>query len=268
MAYNKLIMSVFHNPQWVLIITAAITCYFMMRFIRNNVEQYSDLYLATYVYMGDSIYMSSFNIMRQGLALSIAAQAIEEVKYEKYKKAIVWVAIAMCFHLSALLFVAVLLIYKLKKKRRYYKWVVLGACILPIALPILTTIVSKILPKYASYLQTSFWSAQAKGTLVLWGIIIIAILIMIRRKGNDERTWWLIYMATIYIGIELIGMRYTVISRVAMYFRIGLPLFFPTMKKYFSTNSRLIYVGGILFVMTWSFLSYASSPARLYTFGF
>lgn len=91
---------------------------------------------------------------------------------------------------------------------------------------------------------------------------------MIRRKDNDERTWWLIYMATIYIGIELIGMRYTVISRVAMYFRIGLPLFFPTMKKYFGTNSRLIYVGGILFVMTWSFLSYASSPARLYTFGF
>lgn len=122
--------------------------------------------------------------------------------------------------------------------------------------------------KYVSYLQISFWSAQAKGTLVLWGIIIIAILIMIRCKDNDERTWWLIYMATIYIGIELIGMRYTMISRVAMYFRIGLPLFFPTMKKYFSTNSRLIYVGGILFVMTWSFLSYASSPARLYIFGF
>lgn len=57
MAYNKLIMSVFHNPQWVLIITAAITCYFMMRFICNNVEQYSDLYLATYVYMCDSIYI-------------------------------------------------------------------------------------------------------------------------------------------------------------------------------------------------------------------
>lgn len=51
--------------------------------------------------------MSSFNIMRQILALSIAAQAIEEVKQEKYKKAIVWVAIAACFHLSALLFVFV-----------------------------------------------------------------------------------------------------------------------------------------------------------------
>ncbi len=57
MAYNKLIMSVFHNPQWVLIITAAITCYFMMRFIRDNVEQNSDLYLATYVDMCDSIYI-------------------------------------------------------------------------------------------------------------------------------------------------------------------------------------------------------------------
>ena len=122
-------------------------------------------HLITYVYMCDSIYMSSFNIMRQVLALSIAAQAIEEVKQEKYKKAIVWVAIAACFHLSALLFVAVLLIYKLKEKRKYYKWIVLGVCILPVALPLLTTIVSKILPKYVSYLQTSFWSAEAKGTL-------------------------------------------------------------------------------------------------------
>lgn len=91
---------------------------------------------------------------------------------------------------------------------------------------------------------------------------------MIRRKGNDERTWWLIYMAIIYIGIELIRMKYTMISRVAMYFCIGLPLFFPTMKKYFSTNSRIIYAGCILFVMAWSFLSYSNSPARLYTFGF
>ena len=64
-----------------------------------------------------------------------------------------------------------------------------------------------------------------------------------------------IYMATIYIGIELIGMRYTVISRVAMDFRIGLLLFFPTMKKYFTTNSRLIYVAGVLIIMTWSFLA-------------
>lgn len=268
MAYNKLIMSVFHNPQWVLLITAAITSYFMMKFIQNNVEQKNDIYLATYVYMCDSIFMSSFNVMRQILALSIAAQAINEAKNEKYKKAVAWIAVASCFHLSALIFLGVLFVYKLKDKKKYYKWLVVGVCAMPIALPLLTNIVTRVLPKYASYLQTSFWDASAKGTLVLWGIIVVAILIMIRNKGSDERAWWLIYIVTIYIGIELIGMRFTVISRVAMYFRIVLPLFFPTMKKYFTANSRLIYVAGVLIIMTWSFFSYASSPSRLYTFGF
>ena len=268
MAYNKLIITVFHNPQWVLLITAAIISYFMMQFIQNNVEQKNDIYLATYVYMCDSIYMSSFNIMRQILALSIAAQAINDFKNENYKKAAVWIAVASCFHISALVFLLILFVYKLKDKRKYYKWLVICVCAMPIALPLITNVVTRFLPKYASYLQTSFWNAQAKGTLVLWGIIVVAILIMIRNTASDERAWWLIYMATIYIGIELIGMRFTVISRVAMYFRIVLPLFFPTMKKYFTANSSLIYVAAVLIIMTWSFFSYASSPARLYTFGF
>lgn len=41
-------------------------------------------------------------------------------------------------------------------------------------------------------------------------------------------------MATIYIGVELVGMHLTVISRVAMYFRIFLVLLFPIAQKYFT----------------------------------
>lgn len=266
--YNKVIMLAFHNPQIVLLITAIITSLLMMRFLESNVEESNDLYMATYIYMCDSIYMNSFNIMRQVLALSIAAQSIDEVKKSNYKKALAWILVATCIHLSAVIFILILIAYKLNNKRKYYKYLVIGLCVLPLALPMITVIAGKLSPKYASYLHVSYWGAQAKGTLLLWGIIIIAIIIMARSKSNDNRAWWLIYVATLYIGIEIFAMRLTVISRVAMYFRIGLLLFFPTMKKYFEGNSRLLYTMGILAVMTISFFSYANSPARVYTFCF
>lgn len=266
MAYNKLIMSIFRTPQAVLLITAVITSLLIMKFIVDNVEQKNDIYLATYIYMCDAIYMNSFNVMRQVFALAITVQSVNEIKKGNYKKATVWIAMASCMHLSALMFVIALVAYRLNNKRRNYKWLIVGMLALPIALPLITIVAGKLSPKYVAYLQVSYWAGQAKGTLLLWIIIIVAIFIMIRSKKDDNYIWWLIYMATIYIGVELIGMRLTVISRVALYFRIGLLLFFPAVRQYFDHKGKLLYTIAMLVILTMSFFSYASSPARIYSF--
>lgn len=268
MAYNKLVVSIFRTPQAVLLITAIITSLLVMKFIVDNVEQKNDIYLATYIYMCDAMYMSSFNVMRQVFALAIAAQSVNEIKNNDYKKAAIWIAVASGIHLSALVFVIVLLVYKLNNKRKNYKWLIVGLLALPAALPLITIIAGKLSPKYAAYLRVSYWEGQAKGTLLLWAIIVVAIIIMIRSKKNDNYIWWLVYMATIYIGIELIGMRLTVISRVALYFRIGLLLFLPSIRQYFDNKGKLLYTMGMLAILTISFFSYASSPARVYTLCF
>ena len=140
------------------------------------------------------------------------------------------------------------------------------------ALPVLITVAIKVVcifsSKYACYLSVSFWGAQLRGTLLLWIIIAIVLFIMIRANQSDNIDWWLIYMATIYIGVELVGMQLTVISRVAMYFRIFLVLLFPIAQKYFTKKSGQFYKIGVVMLMTVSFFSYASSPARLCTFCF
>lgn len=144
----------------------------------------------------------------------------------------------------------------------------MAVCALPVLIPVAIKVVSIFSSKYASYLSVSFWGAQLRGTLLLWIIIAIVLFIMIRANQSDNIDWWLIYMATIYIGVELVGMQLTVISRVAMYFRIFLVLLFPIAQKYFTKKSGQFYKIGVVMLMTVSFFSYASSPARLYTFCF
>lgn len=264
MIYNKLIMALFHNSQWVLIITAIITNILMGKFILDNVPNKNDIYLATYIYICDSFFMNSFNTMRQIFALSIAVQSIKTVKVRNFKKGIIWILVASLLHQSAILFIMGLLIYLIKDKRRYYKYLLGGVCAFPLFLPLFIRMASIVSIRYAKYLQISYWNAQVRGTMVLWSVIIAVIFVAVNSKQCTNFDWWLVYFATLYIGIEFIGLRLTVISRVALYFRIGLLLFFPSAKKFFGLKSRGVYEIAVIVLMTLSYFSYANSPARVY----
>lgn len=266
LAYCKIIMCVFHNAQAVLFVTAAITNILIAKFILDNLESKSDVIFAVYVYMCDAMFMNSFNTMRQIFALAIAIQSIALLKRKRHVKACICVLVSACFHQSALLFLVADVFYLLKDKNKKYKYLLVAIFILPVSLPIFMKIVSAFSLKYANYLTLSFWGAQLRGTLMLWVLIAVTLIVMIRSKKSNEFDWWLIYMATCYIGIELIGIQLTVVSRVAMYFRIGLVLLFPIAEKYFEKKSGRVYRLGIFAMMTISYISYAHSPARLYTF--
>lgn len=266
LAYCKIIMCIFHNAQAVLFITAAITNALIAKFILDNLESKTDVIFAVYIYMCDALFMNSFNTMRQIFAISIAVQSIQMLRKRKYIKASFCVLFSACFHQSALLFFIADVFFLMKEKRRKYKYVLAVVCVLPVFLPICVKVVSAFSAKYASYLTVSFWGAQLHGTLLLWGLIAVTLIVMIKSQKSREFDWWIIYMATCYIGVELIGMQLTVVSRVAMYFRIGLVLLFPSAEKYFEKRSKAIYKLGIIAIMTISYFSYAHSPARLYTF--
>lgn len=263
--YNKLIMSVFHHPQWVLLFTSLMTNTLMGKFILDNVSVRKNIYSAVYIYMCDAIFMNSLNIMRQMFALSIAAQSIGAVRNSRYKNAILWILLASLIHQSAILFIVVYGFYLIPNKRKNYKYFLMAACVLPAILPILSRMVEKIIPKYAIYLRVNFWQSQAGGIAMLWAFVVAVIVVINRSFKSTDYDWWLVYVATLYLGIELIGLRYTAIARAAMYFRISLILLLPEAKKYFRARSRLVYEMAIFVLMTFSYLSYASSPARYYS---
>ena len=132
------------------------------------------------------------------------------------------------------------------------------------AVPVLHKIVKVILPRYADYLVVSYWRAQVNGVIVLWTIIIALAVLLLRSKKSVDEDYWLIAIMVLYLAIEIIGLRYTVISRVALYFRLFIGLFLCQAKKVVPIKPKGTYVAVFVFLLSASFLKYAASPARLY----
>ena len=88
------------NPQVFLFAIAFASNFLFARFIYNNCN---DVYFATFIFMTESMFMLSFNGIRQLFAVAISLQAYTLIKKKKIKTASLIVFIAALFHTVALI---------------------------------------------------------------------------------------------------------------------------------------------------------------------
>lgn len=266
MLLNKIVGVFTNNGQWLIFIVAVLTCWLIGKFILDNS---TSPFLATYIFMCESLYMQSFNLMRQMLAIAIAIQAYKYIRKENYKKAVTIILIAFLFHKTAALYLILIPMQMIKKPQRAVKYVTLGGVAVSLLLPVIYQLVSRLIPRYANYLVSNYWEVYVGiGTLLLWMIeVMICGYIYLRKiKSEDKETFIAVACTILYLAFEIIGLRLTMFSRIAMIFRIFFIFLFPLFARYLSPNSRIWYRCGIMFVVTMSFLSYASASTRLYSF--
>lgn len=265
--YNKIIMMLFGDGQAVLFVTAVLTHIGFARFILDNNNRRENIYFGTIVFLCESLFFSEFNMMRQMLAMSIALQSFKHISAGHLKKSLKWIAIAWLFHQSSLVYLALIPLSLYKNKRKEFKYVIVAASIIPFSVPILSMFISRFLPsKYLSYLQGNIWSGSIGGTALIWALIIVLICVAFKCGIKKDCDYLVVYCLIIYLAIEMLAMNLTTIGRVAAYFRAFEILFFPMVSRYFKGKNRKIYVGTLIGLLTLSFISYANSPARVYTF--
>ncbi|MGV2804703.1 hypothetical protein GNF85_13655 [Clostridium perfringens] len=259
---NKFIMMIFNEPHIVIIICSILTNALFAKFIYDNTDS---VFLATLVYLCDSIFMMSFNGMRQCLAISLAIQSHKKFKEKQILKGIFWIILGGLVHQSALIYLLFIPLWFIKNKKKSLKYILILAIALPNIITFIEKIVSIFSPYYASYLTTSFWSVSLGGTLLLWLFIIIIIIYLLLINFRNDELYILIYYLLFYLSFEIIGIKFTTISRVALFFRTYLILFIPLAEKYMGKN-KIYFNLAILILFILEFISYASSPARLYSF--
>lgn len=263
---NKVVGVFTANGQWIIFIVAVLTCWLVGKFILDNI---STPFFPTYIFMCEGLYMQSFNLMRQMLAISIVIQSYKYIRNEKYKKAILIILIAFMIHKTAAIFILLLPLQLIKKNQRIFKYIVLGGASISFFLPILSQIILRFIPRYASYFTTNYWEANIGfGNLLLWSIeILICMFIYFKSKKDINKEKFIILSCIVfYLSFELIGLKLTVFSRIALNFRMFLLLLFPLFTRYFSKDSQIWYKLGIILIVTISFLSYASATTRVYSF--
>ena len=262
LAFNKLIMLITNNSQLVLMICAAVTCFFFGRYIYDDSRDVGE---STWLFLCESLFMFGFNGMRQLMAMSLAVQFYSCFKRGRYVRGFVWIAVAAIFHTSCIFFFVVAVLYIISRSGKAYRIAAVCCLLWPLVYSAISTAVAAFFPRYALYTQVSYWQSSLGGFAILLAILVAAILFFgfQRHKNQDDR--FLHSCAPLYIALELVAQRYSTLSRVALVPRAFLLFFYPcVLARIKSPGIRTLAfmaLNGAVFLL---FLATASSPARLY----
>lgn len=129
------------------------------------------VFLPTYIIFCESLYMQSFNLARQTLAIAIGLQAYTLLKKEcrhSNIKAILAIFIAFLFHKSAIVLLLLVPLWKIKDNRRGIKYIIIGSILMPFLTTAIGRFIFVIIPRYAGYFQNNYWDANVGGVAFLW----------------------------------------------------------------------------------------------------
>lgn len=265
---NKLISIFTSNSQWLLMVVACITCYLIAKFIFDNC---TDVFFATYIFLCESLYMQSFNLMRQMLALAIGLQAYTVLRKENrhsYIYAAIIIFIAFLFHKSAIALLIIIPLWMCKNSRKALKYTLIGSMLVPFFMPILSDLILLIVPRYAGYIINNYWNTNVGGVIFLWMLEVCMILfVFFKYKNDDGKEVFISTTCTaIYIVFEIISLKLAVFSRITLYYRAFLIFMFPYFANYLKPKSRFLYKTLVIILLSAFYLSYASVPTRTYVF--
>lgn len=186
-------------------------------------KQYNNQYLGVFAFLFLlTTFTSSFNIIRQGMAVAFTFVASEYIFKRDFRKFSLWIVAAMMFHFSAIVFAPAYFIYSNGKlitpKRGFFLFIVF------IGVLFATSLVESLsgisgLEKYSVYARAD---DRAQNRSIILFAILILIFIRYRKAMAelDGRTYT--YLILVFVGllIESTGSITPFIKRSAMYFNI------------------------------------------------
>lgn len=261
LALNKFVMGLTDNPQSVLILCAAVTCWGFGRFIAANSR---DVGQSTWIFLCDSMFIFGFNGMRQLMAMALALQFYSCFCREKYVRGFLWIAFASMLHTSCLFFFLMAVLYFVCRGVKGYRALLVCVLVWPAAMPLINAIVSAFFPRYALYMQVSYWNSSLGGFAVVLLILASMIIFYLAQSHKSQEDRYLIVNAVLYFTMEIVAQRLTTLSRMALMPRSFLTLFYPCALKRIDKKTRTLIFMALNVVLFLLYLSTAASPSRAY----
>lgn len=191
-AIEKILIFLNADVQWLYIITSAIILLFVFAAIRRQTDT-PILALLMFILTGN--FFLSLNILSQFMAISICLYACTFAQERKPVPFFLLVAVAACFHYSALIFIPVYFLPKLRIKPLWCA--VITAAVLLAAqfcFPLLKKLISAVAPAY-----TRHFGDQVEFEWIFFaiGLAVFAVGTYYYPKGKDKPYYKLWYYANI-----------------------------------------------------------------------
>lgn len=237
------IASIFNNYQATFFIMAILTVLIAYFSILNYKEKLSlGFMFFIYLFM---YFTSSFNLVRQALAVVIVLYSYKFIFERNWKKFTIIILIAALFHVSALLFLPFYFVFDKENnnKKKYVRYIYIICTILVVffyerMVNILSSIA--IFEEYAMY--TNELSAANREAIL--NFIILAVILIFRKRliKYDERNELYIFFYIISTILTLMGYITPYAKRIATYFGISSIFILASFPNIVKTKEQKVFI--------------------------
>ena len=215
------------DVQWLYVITSFIILFFTAAAVNRQSES---PVLALLLFVLTSQFFLSLNIVSQFMAISICLYACTYAQERKPAVFFCLVALAACFHISALVFIPVWFLPKLRL-RPVWCAAAVGAMLLvaQFAYPLISEAIKALVPKYAPYLKHR---TEFEWIFFAIGLSVFAAGTYYYPAGKDRpyyKLWY--YLNVIGLMVLCFSGRIPYIKRINYFFAAPHFLFLPLMIR-------------------------------------
>lgn len=238
------VANILGNSQYVFAISAFLTLFFIFHAIEYVNKEYRTLVYFCYIFL---YFPSSFNVIRQSLAMAIIFYGYKFLICKNIKKWCFTIMLATLFHSSAIICMPIYFLVTMR--RQVIKLlIILIFFIMALNYQFFLDIISKKLPILAYYSSYAENNAQDSKNLLFFLHLIFLLLffilrkpLLIRNKTNDIY----LYLYAIAVILLLTGFVNVFLKRIALYFQLFEILLLANIPSIFIRRDRLLVRGVI-----------------------
>lgn len=244
------------NPQILFITSAAIINILIMLFIKENTDFYD---LGYFLFIALYFYYSSFNIMRQWIAIAIFLYSLKFAYNKQILKYFICVAISSVFHKTALLTIPVYFLFKMKTNSKNLTILIGVLSIVIWQFENIITVLGKVLnlniEKYLLYFDDTSSVGSNGYAYVVMVLLLLCIILFTYKKylRENERGKEQILMLILAGVISLAGATNMIFGRLQLYFIPIIIVVIPNILKLIPQRQRqvayfLVIILGMLYM--------------------
>lgn len=248
---NRLIYHLNGNFKCLLVLVSIITVVSIIIFI----SLYSlDFLMSIIIFLGLTYYFIGFNISRQFLAISLCLLAACFTKFNKKYISLIMIAIACSIHTSAIAFLLLWILTKLKVSKKQF-FIVLG-CGIVFALPSVR-ILSRIMEnseRYSHFLSDTANTKSITGILLV--VALIALLILLINNFDfdhaQEFDMFMLYGMLLIVIVDVLDIFFPFMGRLKYVFEPLVMVIFPYtlikagLRRYLFVINIFLFILGII----------------------
>lgn len=244
------------NPQILFIISAIIINILIMLFIKENTDFYD---LGYFLFIALYFYYSSFNIMRQWIAISIFLYSLKFIYNKKIIKYLICVALASVFHKTALLTIPIYFVFRMKINLKNLAILIGGLSVVVLQFENIITFAGQLLnlniEKYLLYFDATSSAGSNGYAYAIMVVVLLCIILLTYKKymNENKRGKEQILMLILAGIISLVGAGNMIFARLQFYFIPIIIVVIPNILKLIPQRQRqvayfLVIILGMLYM--------------------